>query len=313
MKKYLSLSLFAATLAVVLFSSCDKVTNPYPSTGGSSGGLNWGLYPNGDSVHYVQNEWPTFTANTNTLRNVLIEDYTGHRCNNCPNAGALLHSLINANPGRVFGAGTHTSALGMSDFQAINTEYPEILYNDLAFEIGHFFGAIPGTTFQGNPHGAVNRIPNGTDNTLNPGSWTSATNTALASTLRVNIQSATNYFPSTRGIFLHTEVDKIDNSLTNSLAQVVYLIEDSLVAPQLMPDLSRNATYVHRDIMRDCIDGQAFGRTLTAANLNINGKYYLNYSYALPAQYNVDNMHLIIYVYDKTTYEIYQVIEQAIQ
>jgi hypothetical protein len=298
---------------VVLFSSsCDKVTNPYPSSS-STGGLDWTLYPDGDSAHYAQTEWPVFTPNTNTLRNVLIEDYTGHRCNNCPNAGTLLHNLINANPGRVFGAGTHTSALGMSDFQAVNAQYPEVLYNDLAFEIGHFFGAIPGTTFQGNPHGAVNRIPNGTDNTLNPGSWTSTTNTALSSTLRVNLQSAVNYFPSTRGIFLHTEIDKIDNSLTNALGQVVYLIEDSLVAPQLMPDLSHNATYVHRDIMRDCIDGNAFGRTLTPANLGTNNKYYLNYSYKLPAQYNVAGMHLIIYVYDKTTYEIYQVIKQDIQ
>lgn len=311
MKKFL----FAASVVslALLQGSCDKVKQPYPKNGGTST-LDWSLYPDGDSAHYVQQGfWPTFANNTNTNRNVLIEDFTGHRCNNCPNAATLLHNLMDANPNRVFGAGVHTSSLGMSSFQEENAEYPTILYNDLAFEIGLYFGSQPGTSFQGNPHGTVNRIPNGTDNTLSPGSWTSQTTTALASTLRVNLQSSANYFASTRGIFLHTEVDKFDNTLTNDLALVVYVIEDSLVAPQLMPNLTHNDTYVHRDIMRGCIDGKAFGRTLTAADQNINGKYYVNYTYKLPEQYNPDNMHLLIYVYDKTTYEIYQVIKQELQ
>lgn len=306
--------LFTASVVSIalLQGACDKVTQPYPKNGGTST-LDWSLYPDGDSAHYVQQGlWPTFSNNTNTNRNVLIEDFTGHRCNNCPNAATLLHSLMDANPNRVFGAGVHTSALGMSTFQEVNTEYPTILYNDQALEIGLFFGSQPGTSFIGNPHGTVNRIPTGTDNTLSPGSWSSQTTTALASTLRVNLQSSANYFASTRGVFLHTEVDKFDNTLTNELALVVYLIEDSLVAPQLMPNLTQNDTYIHRDIMRGCIDGKAFGRTLTAADQNPNGKYYVNYTYQLPDQYNPDNVHLLIYVYDKTTYEIYQVIKQEL-
>lgn len=301
----------AAAISLVLIQlSCDKVEFPVPKSTVVSN-LDWSLYPDGDSAHYAQQGlWPTFSQNTNTQRNVLIEDFTGHRCNNCPNAGNLLHNLVEANPNRVFGAGIHTSSLGMSSFQETNTEYPTILYNDEALEIGTFFGAQPGTTFQGNPHGAVSRVPNGTDNTLTPGSWTSQTSVVLASNLRVNLQSVAHYFASTRGIFLHTEIDKIDNSLSNELAQVVYLIEDSLVAPQLMPDLSDNANYVHRDVMRGCIDGKAFGRTLTSADLGTNNKYYVTYTYKLPEQYNPDNMHLLIYVYDKSTYEIYQVIKQ---
>ena len=89
-------------------------------------------------------------------------------------------------------------------------------------------------------------------------------------------------------------------------------MEDSLVAPQTMGDNSTNMEYVHRNIMRGCIDGKAFGRTLAAADLNTNGNYYLNYSYRLPDQFNADNMHIMIYVYDKTTMEVYQVITEEI-
>ncbi len=310
MKKFI---VFTAILAMVIVS-CDKVKNAYPPKAGGTSTLDWSLYPDGDSAHYVaQGHWPTFTQNTNTLTNVMIEDFTGHRCNNCPNAAVILHDLEDANPGRVFGASVHTSPVGMSNFQQENAEYPTVLYNNIAFEIGTHFGSKPGTGFLGNPNGAVNRQLNGTDNTASPGTWSSKTTTALNATLKVNIQSHCNYFPSTRGTFLHVEVDKIDNSLSNQLAIVVYVLEDSLVAPQLMPDLTKNETYVHRDILRDCIDGNAFGRVLEASDLGINGKYYVNYTYALPAQYNPDNMHFLIYVYDKVTEEIYQVIEQHLQ
>lgn len=308
MKKIFFISLVAAAI----LASCDKVKNAYPEQAAGNSELDWSLYPDGDSAHYVsQGLWPEFTPNTNTLTNVLIEDFTGHRCFNCPNAANIIHNLEDQYPGRVFGVGIHTSPFGMSNFQEEELpDYPAVLYNDLAFEIGIHFGSKPGTGFVGNPNGTVNRQLNGTDNTSAPATWNSKATVELNKPLRVNIQSHTNYFAATRGSFLHVEVDKVDNNLTNPLAIVVYVCEDSLVAPQLMPDLTRNPNYVHNDILRDCIDGSAFGRVLAASDLGANEKYYVNYTYRLPDQYNADNMHYLIYVYDKVTEEIYQVIEQ---
>jgi hypothetical protein len=298
------------TLAV---SSCDKVKNAYPPNLVKSA-LDWSLYPNGDSAHYVaQGLWPTFSPNTNTLKNVLIEDYTGHRCFNCPNAATLLHTLETANPGRVFGASVHTSAVGMSSFQETDTDYPTVLYNDYSFQIGSHFGSQPGTSFIGNPHGTVNRFKNGTDNTAPPGSWSGMTSTELAAPLKVNLQAVANYFSSTRGLFLHVEVDKIDAGLTSDLSLVVYVLEDSIVGPQLMPNLSKNDTYIHRDVLRDCIGGNIFGRAITDKEKLPSGKYQLNYSYKIPTTYNADNLHLLIYVINNETEEVCQVIHQDIQ
>jgi hypothetical protein len=100
--------------------------------------------------------------------------------------------------------------------------------------------------------------------------------------------------------------------VASQLAVVTYLIEDSIIGDQKMGDNSHNATYVHREVMRGCIDGKAFGRNLSANNLAQNGKYYLNYSFKLPEVYEPENMHVLIYVYDKTSMEIYQVIEHEI-
>lgn len=325
MKKILILT---AVLATVI-ASCDKVKNAYPANAVSST-LDWSLYPDGDSAHYyAQGLWPTFTANSNTQRNVLIEDFTGHQCVNCPASTANMEQLIATNPEHIFGLAIHAGPTGLTGFQVTSAAYPTVFYCDAGLEIGQHFGQdIPGSTFVGNPAFCVNRTKTNNQFTSNAGTTiANKTSTCLASTLKINIQAVTNYFPSTRGLFLHAEVDKIDASITSDLAIVVCLVEDSLIARQLVqanttwdpdgtfggdpntPD-GINETYHHRDILRGCIDGRTFGKVLTASDLGTNGKYFVSYSYRLPDQYNADNMKLYIYVYDKTTEEIYQVIEK---
>ena len=132
-----------------------------------------------------------------------------------------------------------------------------------------------------------------------------------ANDLKVNIQSSANYYPSTRGFFLHTEVDILDAGInSDDLSIVVHLIEDSLVAPQKLSNNSTQYDYVHRDIFRGSIDGFAFGQSLDAEHLMASGNYEHFYIYELPTDYNPDNMHVIIYVRDEVTEEVYQVIKQ---
>lgn len=64
--------------------------------------------------------------------------------------------------------------------------------------------------------------------------------------------------------------------------------------------------------MHDCINSNWNGLKLTEDNV-IDGKYYFNYSYALPPQYNHENVHLLIYVRDAVTEEIYHVIKQQLE
>ena len=57
--------------------------------------LDWSLSPFEDSASYT---WPTWTANLNTAKNVLIEDFTGHTCVGCPAAAAEATNIESANP-----------------------------------------------------------------------------------------------------------------------------------------------------------------------------------------------------------------------
>jgi hypothetical protein len=313
MKKGLLFIAFTIAFGLYLLPACDRISNPYPVQPCLE--LDTTLYP-GNWSEYVANEWPTFTQNTNTDRNVLIEDFTGHKCIYCPAAAELAHQLHEANPNRVFVASIHAGVDGIGDFQTVDAEYTLDYTNPDGLAIGTWFGLNDGG-FIGNPRGPVSRVSNGGVIFQSPGQWSSMTSTLLAANnLKVNIQSKLNYFPSTKGAFLHVEVDKLDAALTNSLGIVGYVIEDSLVGDQKMVDNTHNSNYIHRDIHRKNLACMPFGRQLTAADFN-NGKYYVNYSFVVPNQldgnYNAENMHVLIYVYDITTLEIYQVIKQKIQ
>ena len=299
-------------LLLLIFTSCDHVENPYPPTVQTD--LDTTLYP-GNWSDYLTNEWPVFSQNTNTFRNVLIEDYTGHKCVFCPAAADLAHQLHSDNPTRVFVASIHSGPTGIGDFQSVSPpEYSTDFTNPQGVEIGTYFGTNDGG-FIGNPRGTVNRYNNGYV-FQSPANWTSLlTNQITQNDLKVNIQSVLNYFASTKGAFLHVEVEKLDQTMSNELGIVAYIIEDSLVGDQKMSDNSHNSSYVHRDIHRGNVDGLAFGKVLSSDML-INSKYYINYSFLVPNQldgnYNAENMHVLIYVYDRVTWEIYQVIKQKI-
>ena len=299
--------------------SCDKVDNPYmPQYVDIDTTLLDGL----GIVDYKNTMWPNFEQNTNSNRNVLVEDYTGHKCINCPDAAIALKDIENNNPNRVYGVGIHIGPDGNKSFQATSGS---LFAKDYTTEEGiEISNTITDGGFIGNPSGTVSRKSFGGQIFQNYSSWASYTSTILSENdLKVNLQSAVNYFENTRGIILHTEIDILSN-VEEDLAQVVYVVQDSTISPQSVPsswNLPNNTdlNYIHKDVHIGCIDGRGMGRQITEGNkvdkdgnvLNGN-KYYLNYSYRLPEQYNPENIHLLIYVYSKSTYEIYQVIKQEI-
>ena len=310
-------------LGIFAFISCDKVENPFPKA--ISVDLDTTIYP-GNWSEYVANEWPDFATlpQEDPNRNALIEDFTGHNCSFCPAAGEVAHSIHEADPTHVFVASIHASNTtdGMSSFQSVNVAqgYNIQFYNNESLQLGAFFGnSIVNSGFFGNPAGTVSRTNVGGEYFAGSGLWQSKVDNVLASPLKVAIKAKVNYYETPKhGYYLHTEIEKLDNSIQNDLALVVYMIEDSLVGPQNVSNVF-TPEYVHRDIFRGTADGRLWGRTLDAETL-VNGKYYFDYSGIIPDQlvaqgapsngHNAENMHLLIYVYDKVTLEIYQIIKK---
>lgn len=310
MKKIIYLASILLTSSLFL-ASCDKIENPFKPADVIT--IDTSLYP-GEWDDYIANEYPVFSPNTNTNVNVLVEDFTGHTCVNCPPAADLAHDIQDANPNRVYVASIHIDPGASLSFQKAypnNDKYYTDHTNADAVEYGERFA--DGYNFWGNPQGTVNRATVNGDLFAFTGTWQSRTSSILdENILHVNIQSVFNYYEETNGGYLHAEFEKTTNDALN-LNAVVYVIQDTLTDWQKMPDNSDNEFYLHQNKHLGSIDDRPWGRNIFTASDKAGEKIILDYSYKIPEGHTIDNLHFLIYVYDTETYEIYQVIKQTIE
>jgi len=303
MKNKISLFLLSA----LLLSACDKIEHPVIeqiSTG--IDGLDYSLFP-GDPGSYIV---PEFTPSSNAMRNVLLEDYTGHKCTNCPSASQNAANLAANNPGRVFVAAIHASTSG--NFQALDAEHP----TDFTTSAGDAYATdMPG--FFGNPSGTINRRSMGISESVwyLDFQWQSELALELQEPNAINLQVATNYYPETNGLFIHIDTE-LKSALNENHRLVIYLIRDLVISAQSLNDGTVDEEYEQEHVLSANING-TWGTALRLDTLALNESVQYHYSYALPDP-NVDptyasaNLKLLVYVIDRETYRVVQVIEKHI-
>lgn len=305
MKKFNQILFFILGGSFLLIqTACNKVE--YPNVIFTE--MDTTIYPG----NFAEYDFPEFEENTNTMRNVLLEDYTGHQCPNCPTAATVAHALHEENPEHIYIASIHTSAAndGLSIFQEVTAEYPTDFTNAQGVEMGGtFFQA--GVGFYSNPAGTINRFRmegEGDVFFFDADEWGPLIDSVLAAPLNVNIQAESNYFEATNGAFLHVETDFVQ-ALEGTYNIVVYAIENKLIAPQKMPSGEKNSTYEHHDIHRGNLFEETWGRQIAAGSIEAGTKIRTDFSYRLPEGLTNTDMHFLVFVYNRDTYQIEQVIK----
>lgn len=286
-------------LASMFSVSCDRIENPVVN---NESILDWSLYPDADTSTYP---WPTWTSNTNATRNVLLEDYTGHTCVNCPAAAVVAKDLEDANGGKVIVMSVHASTTG--GFQA--PEPPELPL-DHTTEAGDEYATA--MNIAANPLGTVNRKLDGTKYWLLTTSWESEVDDELLKSPDFNIQAQYNYYEQTNGLFLHTEVEAL-NDVSGNYSLINLLVRDSVVAPQKDQGGVVHHHYDHHSVLTDDING-IWGTPIISGGITSGNKIYNHYSYELPdpvsdTTFRVNNISIISFVCDLDNYEVMQVIK----
>ena len=289
-------------LLAIVFQSCDNIENPIPETSA----INWDLYPFDTIANPYP--WPVWTSNTNTIKRILLEDFTGHTCTNCPAAATIAKQLEDDNVGKVIVASIHASPSGT--FQAV--QLPEFV-TDFQTTAGNIY-VNEMESFLGNPMGTVNRTSNGFAGSVwfFDSDWSSAVTNELTGSLIANIQLEYNYYPQTNGLFIHTE-SEFNSSLSGDYNLIIYLIRDAVEAPQKLNNGTTEEEYEHHAVLTDNING-TWGDAIVNGNVNAGDKFYNDYSYQLtdPANdstFDINNLSLITYLCDRNTYEVIQVIK----
>jgi len=218
-------------------------------------------------------------------RKVLIEEFTGAQCTNCPIGHRKLADLA-----RVFGDSIVIVSIHAGDFARPDARkgYPADFRTPAGEELNSRFRVFA------YPAAVINRTQiDGTSYVIGVQNWGSALNTQL--------RTQTPFAIST-----YSSCDTLRNTLTVNvtielMADVsypvnigYYVIEDSIVAPQL-DNGTYVADYVHRHVLRDAPLG-AYGQALISTTATAGTTFERTYTYDL-SQTTWDRRHLEVVVF----------------
>ncbi len=275
MRKLWSLPVIA--LMMIFSSSCDKVTQYYE-----------------DDVTF------------NPDRKVLVEDYTGHKCGNCPRATRSIYDLK-----KIYGENLIIMAVHAGFFSTPASPQASSYTYDFRTPEGTELNDDFGFNFAGYPNGMVNRRTNSDGSNIFPyTSWADEVSKVLYdfSQVPASISISNDYDDTDRS--LTTEVTTVINTdLSSSYRLSVMLVEDHIVnwqkdydvTPEDIPD------YVHREALRESLNG-TYGDNISSLDPGDVNKN--TYSITLDAEYEASECSIIAFLYDVSTKEIISV-EQA--
>ncbi len=270
-------------IAAASFAACDYIDQPFRNPGG--GGT---ATANGDTV--IQTE-----------RAVLVEDFTGHQCKNCPKASKALKQLDSLyGPSRVVGLAIHA---GPANFTATSAEYPTDFTTADGDDLADVFGVFA------LPLGMVNRIDFPTNTHLKSySSWGGLAATQLAQSPEVLFSAFSGFDSTSRVATLRLEV-RSQVAQANAVGVAVYLKESGIVSPQLMPDQTRDTNYVHYNVFRRAPWGP-FGQEVWAAGAATStATATLDASTTLEASWNARHMKWVAIAFDKATNRVLQAVQ----
>jgi hypothetical protein len=285
--KNLLLLLFSV---IFMVSSCDKIEKPEKPIQTDE--------LNGDTV--------VFPVLASPIQKILLEEFTGHTCVNCPTGHKKASDLKTLYADTIvvmaIHAGYTAEPVSGTIFTAdYRTEAGNELYSSFSVE--------------GNPSGLVNRTSFNGNVVLGVSAWTSAvkaidrTNPPLAIQLKINDR------PTENSIHVFAKSTFLQNTLKN-YKLTFFLIEDNIVSPQ-----SNNSTtigtvpeivdYTHNHMLRGAINS-VWGTSISTSSTQIaaNASVIKGYRYSFVGKTFVkSNCSVIAVVYDVDTKKVVQVEE----
>lgn len=268
-------------LMPILFIACDTIDEPYRESG---------------SVD---------TSKITTK--VLLEEYTGFRCGNCPEATEIAHRLKEKYSGKVVILSIHAGG-----YAKPTTAHPYDFRTTIGEELDAFFGM----SNAGNPCGMVNRIGFPTkSHILREAQLESAIKSALAKENSIDLTLQTTFHSTTNQIFIQAEIKYLKPGSSNHNL-CIFIAEDSIVQYQRddrlnPPDVE---DYVHNNVLRGGITS-TWGIPLSQSDIPVGTSFSKDFTYVIPLDkdWNPSKLKIIAFIHDNgNSFEILQVTEKKL-
>lgn len=219
-------------------------------------------------------------------RKVLIEEFTGVRCVNCPQGSAEIENLIGLYGENLIAVSIHA---GTFSFPYNDSEY------DFRTEAGTELLTLLGEPL-GYPSAVVNRKKFGGQFGLqsNQQSWAGFIEMEVAQEPSMGISASVTYDEISREA--KVQMTLITNETINEdLRLSVMLTENNIVDKQETPE-GKKDDYVHKHVLRDMItniSGDGLGSSFVLGEV-----IEKSYSYTLPEAYKAENCNVVIFVHE---------------
>ncbi len=272
--KIMVLALFAAVIAV----SCDRIEGPYLTVP--------------QHTEYDTTLFDNLPVDPATVyRKVLIEEFTGHRCSNCPRGHQELERLHGIFGDTLVAVGVHYTSLANPK---PNNGFPY----DFRTEAGNVLGAA--YKIESIPYAVIDR------NDANDGGIINQWEKLIKETDRkvyAAVQLVNQYADQLKTTVKITMLADYPYPVLLSLL----LVEDGIVQPQLNGS-DTVQDYVHNHVLRTGING-AWGDQLTDDGTLKKGHAYYKASKVSfeGTDWNVDNCYVVAILYDKLNRKVLQV------
>ena len=226
--------------------------------------------------HIDESDRLIYVKPADVKRRVLLEDFTGQRCVNCPKASDEIKTLQEQyGEEHVIAVGIHSGPLGFytkGDYLGLSTEVGDEYYDHWALEY--------------QPVGLIDRgAP------LEYTAWNARIREELEKTAPVEIDIELHQ--NDNQLTVQAEVMGIDGTTSGKLQ--LWLTEDGITAFQMMPDGTRNMEYIHRHVFRAAING-TWGESVSVAE----GETFTtkDYLFNIPEGWNADRLSVVAFVYN---------------
>lgn len=247
-----------------LLSSCDKLDAPYA---------------------VVKNEFDSVNKPF-----ILLEEYTGHKCNNCPLATQKAHQMREFYKQKIILMSIHAGELADPD-----PKYPQDLKTAVGTELYTNF-TVPFV-----PQGVINRTMYNGKYPLSSEQWPQASDAQFNKPI-VNFLSVTASFNATTKNITVTGNTWFKSVLPSGAKIVYYIVEDSIKGPQLNKDTAAGPTpvidpYYFMHTLRASMNG-TYGDVLTSS-IEINKSYDFSKTYKVSdTTWNTRQLSLITVILD---------------
>lgn len=250
---------------------------------------------------YIEGPKVDETAFPSSGNKILLEDFTGHQCGNCPRAHEKAVELK-----AIYGENLIVIANHVGGFANVNV--PRGYIDDFKTPMGNDIATYFDPDAEGLPIGMVNRRFYNNKQLIKYANWSAVIAQVLAEDPKLKIDLTLQYDAISRKLDVTTDLEYYSAGDVNHQL-VVVITEDSLDSQQAdysLPSPSHIEHYQQMHVLRASMTTGAWGEQIKNAPIFAGEKFTRDFSTTLDTAMVPKNCAVVAYVLNNTTKEVLQ-------